>query len=181
MPLFVAGERLGGTELAAAAASTAIVGPFAPYKYLTIYACVTGYSSGGIFSLRFGIGTTAAVDSATTNYTDFNHPTAVSTTASTAWGTYVNGFSQTMMRLADAGITTGRMSTIEVMNRSSTFHTATWVTRNEGAVTTNIQKMIVGHGSYVSATAGQITCVQMVTSGGNLLAGTGFVVYGHNA
>lgn len=176
MPLFVPGERLGGTELTTAAANTAIVGPFAPYKYLTIYACVSGYASSGIFSLRFGTGTTAAVDS-TTLYRDNNMPGP--TTAVATWGTAAVGASQTMMRLANAGITGGRMSTIEIMNRSSTIHQATWMTANEGNATTQTF-VILGNGSYTTASAAQITCVQMVTSGGNLNAGTGFVVYGHN-
>src|SRR5215210_6942585 len=116
--LTVPGERIDGTELTTGAGNTRIIGPFRAYKYLTIYACVTGYSNTSIFSLRFGIGTTNAVDTGTTNYQDWNKPTSTSTTAGTAWGTEVIGNSQSMIRLADAGILTGRMSTVKVFNRA---------------------------------------------------------------
>lgn len=174
-------DFLGSTELAAAAASTAVVGPFAPYKWLYIPACVSGYQSGGgIFSLQFGI-SGGAIDTGA-RYRWNVRPKSTSTTG--AWGTPVVSSTTTaasMIQLANAAITTGRVAHIWVMNRSgSTNHTVQWTCTNEATSATAHPLQMDGDGSYISATAGQITSVQMLTNsgGGNLNAGTGFAVYG---
>ena len=182
MPLLIPSERLGGVEMLTAAATSGIIGPFAQFKYLTIHVMVAGLSASAIPALRFGVGTTAAVDTGTTNYSDWNQPTSTSTTAGTAWGTNVIGSSQSMIRLDSAAGTAALGCTVEVMNRSSTLHTATWWTRPEGSVTT-IARLVLGHASYTSASTGQITCVQLLSTvtTANLSVGSGFVVYGHGA
>lgn len=186
MPLIVppdAGDYLGATELATAAASTAVVSWTGNYKWLHIDACVSGYGSGGgIFSLQFGIAG-GAIDTGA-RYQWFVHPDT--TAAGTGWGTSVLSSTTTApssMQLANAAITTGRVAFIQVMNRSgSTIHTAEWLCTNEPTSATAHALSMTGHGAYISASAGQITSVQMVTNsgGGNLNAGTGFSVRGHN-
>jgi hypothetical protein len=180
MPLWTPDATLlGETEMAASGPSSAVVQWVGNYKYLTIYACVTGYGSGGgILALRFGISGGAIDTGARYRHKNMAGPT----TAVATWSTAVissTTTAPTMMLLADAAITTGRMSTIEIMNRNSTIHTAEWRTVNEASTATSHQKRILGDGSYISASAGYITSVQMVVSGGDLGAGSGFVVEGH--
>lgn len=185
MPLFAPPTaslvHLGSTELTTAAASTAVVGPFAGYKWLTIYACVSGYASGGgIFSLQFGIAGGAIDTGARYRWKVHVAPTTTSAT----WGTGAVSSTTTaasMMQLANAAITGGRVATIQVMNRAaSTQHTAWWVCTNEASSAIAHPLSMLGDGSYISATAGQITSVQMLTNsgGGNLNSGTGFSVFG---
>jgi hypothetical protein len=185
-PLYAApliGERLGGTELAAAASSTAVVSWTGAYKWLSIRACVSGYQSGGgIFSLQFGIAG-GAIDTGA-RYQWAVHPDT--TTAGTAWGTSVLSSTTTapsMLQLANAAITTGRVAVLDVMNRSgSTIHTCQWVCTNEPTSAIAHSLTMTGRGAYISASAGQITSVQMLTNsgGGALNAGSGFEVHGLN-
>jgi hypothetical protein len=173
---------LGGTTLGTAAASTAVVSwAAADYKWLKIYGCVSGYASGGgIFSLQFGVAG-GAIDTGA-RYQWAVHPDT--TAAGTAWGTSVLSSTTTapsMIQLANAAITTGRTMEFMVMNRSgSTLHTCQWVCTNEPTSATAHSLTMTGRGAYISATAGQITSVQMLTNsgGGNLNAGSGFRVYG---
>lgn len=184
MPLFVPPSTLdflGSTELATAAASTAVVGPFATYKWLYISACVSGYQSGGgIFSLQFGI-SGGTIDTGA-RYRWNVRPKSTGTTG--AWGTPVVSSTTTaasMIQLANAAITGGRVAHIWLMNRpASTNHTAQWTCTNEATSATAHPLQMDGDGTYLSATAGQITSVQMLTNsgGGSLNAGTGFAVYG---
>lgn len=178
MPLWVPGEELGKTEMAAAGPSSAVVAWGGNYKYIHISACVTGYGSGGgILALRFGVNG-GAIDTGA-RYRHKNQPGP--TTAVATFGTAVlssTTTAPTMMLLADAAITTGRMVELDIMNRNSTIHTCQWITTNEGSSATSHQKRILGDGGYHSATAGFITSVQMVVSGGDLTAGSGFVVTG---
>jgi hypothetical protein len=180
MGLWVPGERLGGTELGAAAANTATVS-FGNYKYLTIYACVSGYASNGIFSLQFGI-SNGAIDTGT-NYRHRNLlPPATTGTAWQAGVASSTTTADTMMRLAGDSITAGRMTTINIMNRTGTaIHTVEWRTVNEGATDIVHPNQWLGDGTYVSTAAGQITSVRLISTGGNLNAGTGFAVYGFNS
>lgn len=178
MPLVIPGDFLGSAELTVAGPSSAVVGPFRNCKWLTIHACVSSYASGGgIFGLRFGTAG-GAIDTGA-RYRHFNHPSG--TTAAATWGTAVISSTTTapgFILLADAAITTGRECWFHIMNRSgSTFHSAHWDTVNEGSATSH-QKRIVGNGAYVSATAAQITSVQLVVSGGDLGAGSGIEVWG---
>lgn len=175
MPFGPVPNLLGRTEMAATAASSDVV-PFPGAKYLTIAACVTGYSSGGIFSFRFGI-SGGAIDTGTRYRTLISAaPTA---SAGTAWIAAVAATSDTMLRLADTAKTTGRLAWVEIMNRNTTEHGVQfWTTDLSASVTTHGRRMF-GEGVYLSATAGLITSCQMVSTGGSLLAGTGFEVYGY--
>jgi hypothetical protein len=177
-PVVTTPITLGGTEMAAAGPSSAVVGPFRACKYLTIAYCVTGYASGGgILGLRFGI-SGGAIDTGA-RYRHKNMPgptTAVATfTAAVISSTTT---APAFMLLADAAITTRRTGIAWGMNRNSTAHTFQWITTNESTSAIVHQKRILGDGGYHSSTAGQITSVQMVVSGGDLSAGTGFEVWG---
>lgn len=172
---------LGQTELATAAASTAVVSWTGNYKWLHIDACVSGYASGGgIFSLQFGISGGAIDTGARYRWLVHPHPQSTTTTqvGSVASSTTT---AASMMQLANAAITGGRVAHIWLMNRSgSTQHTAHWFCTNEATSAIAHPVNMFGNGSYISASAGQITSVQMVTNsgGGNLNAGSGFAVYG---
>lgn len=174
MPLYVpdaAGmDYLGGTELAAQAATSATV-TIAARETLRIHAYVAGYASGGgIFGLRFN-------GDSGTRYLHRNQP--YPTTTGTAWGTAVSTASTTGILLANAAIGGGRYCVMEISNFGTTAHPCFWTTINIGTAATNGIK-IDGQGIWVSATATQITSVQMYVSGGDLLAGSGFAIFGKN-
>ena len=170
-------ELLGRVQLTAQAAGTAIV-TIPARDMLVIQACVTGYQSGGgIFGLRFGTAE-GAVLAATTNYWHRNHPTAI--TAVATWGTAVQVPSATMILLANANISLGRTSLFSIMNQNRTAHPCQWETVNETGSAATIGVKNVGQGEFISPAAGQIRSVQMVVSGGNLNAGSGFSVFGTN-
>jgi hypothetical protein len=178
MPLMpVAGmELLGRTQLTAAATSTAIVN-IPPRDWIVIMACVTGYSGGGIFSLRFGTAE-GAVDT-TARYWHYNQPTAVAN-AATAWAASVATASATMVPLAHNAVTSGRTSMVWMMNQSRVSHPLGWNTANESGAVATIATGVHGHGEWVSAAAGQARAVQMVASANNMNAGSGFAVFGAN-
>lgn len=184
MPLFTPPAPpvlLGETEMAASGPASAVVGPFGNYKWLLIEACVTSYSSGGgIFALRFGI-SGGAIDTGTR----YRHRNLVPpATTGTAWQVGVASSTTTaatMMLLANANISGGRYVSVSGMNRSSTNHTFRWHTVNEATSAIAHPVECIGDGSYVSAAAGYITSVQMVVSGGDLGAGSGFAVSGVGA
>lgn len=165
---------LGSTVLAAPAASTSIVTLTSTMNRLWIQVNIAGYAGSDIASLQFG--TAAGVVDTGANYQS-RHLTSVA--GGVIWvNTQV--VSTNMIRLAGLPVLTGRTVICDVMNiagiskpiniRNST---------NTGAAAT-AGTIDVGSGEWVNTT-GQIRSIVLIDQNGtNLLAGSGFVVWGAN-
>jgi hypothetical protein len=175
-PDLPAGLRLAGSTKLAAAATTTSVLTIDPFDMLWITYSVTGYGAADIAAFRFG-GTGGAVDSAA-NYWDRHMQSAAGGTTFTNTQTA----SSTMIRVAAATATTGRVGSITVQNFATIAKIASFsnspITQTANAATVGVVQL--GGGQWTNTTQ-QIVSVQMVTAGGQTLsAGTGFAVWGLN-
>lgn len=173
MPLFLPGlPRIGGTKLSAAAVTTGAI-QIPPRDVIVVLAVITGYSGGDIASLRFNADATA------TNYgstwkTQSNAAPPVNAQVA-------NNGTLAHITLGSAGIAIGRMVLVQIANIAGQRKIICMENSNESATTTEGVADIKGWGEY-TVTAGQITSIEMRTSGGAITmnAGSGFIVYGDN-
>jgi hypothetical protein len=166
-------QILGKTQLTSAANSTSII--TIPARTLLRVTCiVTGYSGGGIASLRFGT-TAGAVDSGNNYNTRFirmnsganNNFTDVPTT------------STNFLRLASQTIVLGRQYTVNITNFATVRKMCSISTASEAGAVGTAANLDVGQGMYANTTA-QIITVQLISTANNLSIGSGFIVEGIN-
>lgn len=158
---------LGSTILAASAANTAVV-TIPAYTELLITVNISSYPGGAdIASLRFN------ADSAA-NYWDRHLTVAAAGVAFTN----VQNASTTLIRLAGATATTGRVAVCNFMNQTTRSKVGTIQVQTLTGAAATVGIMDFGSGEWVNTTA-QITSVQMLTAGGLTMGtGSGFSVFG---
>jgi hypothetical protein len=168
-------ERLGSTKISSAALTTATV-TFAGYDFLWIVCSITGYSGGDIARLRFN------GDSAVANYGQrFAY---FSGAASAVLSTQAfNGVTNGAVLLGQSGVTQGRIAVVAICNH--TFATpkpmVVYSTTASSSGTTELNPVVLKSvAQYTAAVVGPITSCVMLTPSQNMLAGSGFVVYGAN-
>lgn len=171
MPLTLPGlKRIGSIQLASAAVTTGAL-QIPACSILIVVATVTGYSGSDIASLRFNADSTIA-NYGSTWKTQTNAAPPVNAQVA-------NNGSLGHITLGSAGITTGRIVTVTITNLSGLRKFMHMESAIESTTTTEGTADIKGWGEY-TVTAGQITSIEMRTSGGanTLNAGSGFIVYG---
>lgn len=162
-------DYLGSTKLAATATSTATV-TIPKRDLLEVCVSIVSYAgSTDIASLQFN------GDTSSTLY--------MSRYISIANGTTTNvdnvNISTTTARLFAVAQTNGRVACVNIAN--STTKDKFGAVNAFSGVATSTTSTIVETGGFEWATTTQITSIKLMTaSGGNLAAGTGFVVYGKN-
>lgn len=163
-------ERLGSVKLASNAATTgALTIPARDFLFLAIN--IVGYSSGDIAALRFN-GDNGS------NYWDMHKLSAL---GATTW-TNAQTVSTTLVRLAGNGVTDGRVVSVSIMNVLGTPKAVgiSHLQTNTSSAAGTGGTIDAGGGCWVNTTA-QVTSIEMRTAGGaNLLAGSGFAVFGIN-
>lgn len=164
--------RIGGFRFNAAAVSSGNI-QIPARDVLLILVVVTGYSGGDIASLRFNADATAAGYGSTWK-TQSNAAPPVNAQVT-------NNGTLAHITLGSAGITIGRMVLVQISNIAGQRKIICMENSNESTTSTEGVADIKGWGEY-TVTAGQITQIDMRTSGGanTLNAGSGFIVYGDN-
>ena len=161
-------EFLNEVVLAADATTTGAITIEARDLLLVVYRIV-GYSAAGKASLRFN------ADSAG-NYWDRSLSSAQGATTFTNTQTA----STTLIRLARVSVTTGRVGYAIIANKLATSKLVKFMTDTSTAAAATVGTVELGAGEWIN-TAAQITSIEMLLpAAGNLLAGTGFSVYGRN-
>lgn len=165
---------LGSTVITTPAPQTSIVTLTSAMTKLFIQYNITGYSGGDIAMFQFG-GTAGAVDTGNNYWSRHITWNAGGTVAANTQVTTTNG-----IRVAGNAVIQGRSGICQLMNvatvsKPMTIHTQTLT----GAVGT-AGLIDLGGGEWVNTTQ-QIISIRMIDQNGtNLLAGTGFVVWGAN-
>lgn len=166
-------QVLGKTQLTVAANATSII-TIPPRTLLRITCIVTGYSGGGIASLRFGT-TAGAVDSGNNYNTRFIRAAAGAPNSFTNVSTTTTNF----LRLASQNIVLGRQYTVNVTNYPTARKMCTIGTASEAGAAGVEPTLDFGQGMYANTTA-QIISVQLISTANNLSIGSGFIVEGIN-
>jgi hypothetical protein len=164
-------EILGRTQLTGNAASTDII-TIPARDIIRITCIVTGYTGGGIASLRFG-GTAGAVDSGN-NYATL-HATGLN--GSNKWDNYTSSVNTSLLRLAQANSTLGRMVNVQVMNIASYRKICQINVANEIGGAGTVNQLATGQGIWANTT-NQIVSVQMISTANQLRTDSGFIVEG---
>lgn len=164
--------RIGGFRFNTAAVSSGNI-QIPPRDFLIIVCIVTGYSGGDIASLRFNADATA---------TNYGSTWKTQTNAAPPVNAQVaNNGTLAHITLGSANITVGRMVLVQIANIAGQRKIVCLENSNESTTTTEGVADIKGWGEY-TVTAGQITQIDMRTSGGanTLNVNSGFIVYGDN-
>lgn len=162
-------QFLGSKVLGSAAATTGAL-TVAAKDVIVIYIRITGYAGGGdIAALRFNADSGA-------NYWDRHITWAAGGTTATNTQTA----STTLVRLARAAATTGRMIEVTISNLSSVSKSITIYTQTGTGAAATVGVIDTGGGEWVNTSA-QITSIELLTAaGGNMNANSGFAVFGKN-
>lgn len=165
------GLPLLASQVFTAAAQTSNVLTIPACNILQIQFNIEGYSGSAIASLRFNGDTTAGNYSS--SYTSFS--TAAPAAPTNVLGTFA-GF-----KLGQNAVTAQRSGLVTIKNNSSTSHGITCQSQTHAAANT-APVTSLGSGVYVTASAAQITSVQLIvdTASITMPAGTSLYVFGMN-
>lgn len=164
---------LGKTQLTVAANATSII-TIPPRTMLRVTCIVTGYSGGGIASLRFGT-VAGAVDTGNNYNTRFLRAATGASNSFTDVPTTTTNF----LRLASQNIVLGRQYTVNITNYPTVRKMCSISTSSEAGAVGVAPTLDWGQGMYANNTA-QIITIQLISTANNLSIGSGFIVEGVN-